>query len=304
MEIVCPFCGSSEVMKKGKRATQKGIKQLYQCKKCGKRFSEGDKRFRYPLHLVAEAVSIYNLGYNLEETARIVRKRYKTRVSRSTIGRWIERNRDILTFLRLREDAVKRYGRDYLIEKEVVHRGITYPFAYHRYKLDLRGEDFPTLRDYIMNFRDEGRFFEEGERCSEVKLEVEVRREGRVNQAVRMADFVLKGIKKPRERHRAVERFMLVNDSATVAMEVPIYFYEKKIGGVSGHIDILQVRFGKIYIMDFKPEAEGISPEGQLYMYALGLSFRTGIKLPDIRCAWFDDENYYEFEPARARVSL
>ena len=68
-------------------------------------------------------------------------------------------------------------------------------------------------------------------------------------------------------------------------------------------IDILQVRYGKIYILDYKPNAakEKEAPS-QLYLYALGLSFRTGISMDRIRCAWFDETKYYEFEPRKAVV--
>ncbi|GAI56013.1 unnamed protein product, partial [marine sediment metagenome] len=45
-----------------------------------------------------------------------------------------------------------------------------------------------------------------------------------------------------------------------------------------GHIDILQVRLSKIFILDFNPEASKENENNvssQLYWYALGLSFRT-----------------------------
>ena len=32
-------------------------------------------------------------------------------------------------------------------------------------------------------------------------------------------------------------------------------------------------------------------------IYALALSRRTGLRLLDFKCAWFDDANYYEFYP-------
>ena len=75
--------------------------------------------------------------------------------------------------------------------------------------------------------------------------------------------------------------------------------------GVSGHIDILQIRQGRIYILDFKPNAAQENEQrvvSQLYLYALGLSFRTGIPLRMFRCAWFDEKVYYEFDPAEAKV--
>jgi len=117
--------------------------------------------------------------------------------------------------------------------------------------------------------------------------------------------LVLKSANDNRERHNLIEEFMLINDTATVAVEVPIWFWEKKLDiGICGHIDILQIRNNLIYILDYKPSAikekfEKVST--QLYLYALGLSFRTGINLDKIRCAWFDDKNYFEFEPIKIK---
>ena len=118
--------------------------------------------------------------------------------------------------------------------------------------------------------------------------------------------MALKAIKDNRRRHEGVEEFMLINDKATIACEIPIWLWEKNMDiGVSGHIDILQIRQGRIYILDFKPNAAQENEQrvvSQLYLYALGLSFRTGIPLRMFRCAWFDEKVYYEFDPAEAKV--
>ena len=99
---------------------------------------------------------------------------------------------------------------------------------------------------------------------------------------------------------------MLINDTATVACEVPIWPWEKNLGvGVSGHIDLLQIRWGRIYVLDFKPMAAWENEQrvaSQLYLYASGLSFRTGIPLKVFRCAWFDENDYYEFSPVEVEV--
>jgi ATP-dependent exoDNAse (exonuclease V) beta subunit len=108
---------------------------------------------------------------------------------------------------------------------------------------------------------------------------------------------------------------MLTNDLATVAVEVPVYLTHKdtehlseKLGFVlpfrleqgatiTGHIDILQIRNGSIYILDYKPGAKKDKPIEQLMVYALALARRTGLRLMDFTCAWFDDTHYYEFKP-------
>jgi hypothetical protein len=37
--------------------------------------------------------------------------------------------------------------------------------------------------------------------------------------------------------------------------------------------------------------------EPQLMVYALALSRRTGLRLYDFVCAWFDEHHYFEFYP-------
>ncbi|HMA83261.1 MAG TPA: hypothetical protein VKP59_03435, partial [Candidatus Thermoplasmatota archaeon] len=42
----------------------------------------------------------------------------------------------------------------------------------------------------------------------------------------------------------------------TVAVEVPVWYWEKRVGdGVTGHIDLLQIRNDMVYILDYKPKA-------------------------------------------------
>ena len=106
---------------------------------------------------------------------------------------------------------------------------------------------------------------------------------------------------------------MLCNDTATLAVEVPVWLYPHEFNlellskidkPITGHIDILQVRYGLIYILDFKPEAERIKPVSQLFLYALALSQRTGIWLRNFKCAWFDNSVYYEFSPSEVVLNL
>jgi len=46
---------------------------------------------------------------------------------------------------------------------------------------------------------------------------------------------------------------MLINDSSTIACEVPIWLWEKNLDiGISSHIDTLQVRNGLVYILELQ----------------------------------------------------
>jgi hypothetical protein len=58
--------------------------------------------------------------------------------------------------------------------------------------------------------------------------------------------------------------------------------------------------------LDYKPAAENqnaLKVASQLYQYASALSFRTRVPLKNIRCAWFDEESYYEYSPSEANIT-
>src|SRR4051812_40700504 len=65
---------------------------------------------------------------------------------------------------------------------------------------------------------------------------------------------------------------------------------------ITVHIDFLQVRNGAVHILDYKPDARTNRPVAQLAIYALALTWLVlGLKLFDIKCAWFNEEEYSEF---------
>lgn len=148
------------------------------------------------------------------------------------------------------------------------------------------------------------------QRASRLRADLlEVRKLERYNLANRLAELGLTLAKSNRERHPEVEGFMLVNDSCTVACEVPVYLTSGDIGyfrshgftidfesyqtPITGHIDILQIRNGLIHVLDYKPEANGVDPVEQLTTYALALASRARLPVKDL-CAWFDNRDYFE----------
>jgi len=51
-------------------------------------------------------------------------------------------------------------------------------------------------------------------------------------------------------------------------------------------------------LLDYKPDARTNKPIAQLAIYALALTrLVPGLKLFDIKCAWFNEEEYLEFFP-------
>lgn len=137
------------------------------------------------------------------------------------------------------------------------------------------------------------------------------------NFATRTAALVIPSIGDNRRRHETLQRFMLTNDSVTVAVEIPIWLYPEEVRAIedelgvamlpegakarsiTGHIDFLQVRNGAVHILDYKPDARTNKPVAQLTIYAIALSRLTGIPLFDIKCAWFNEEQYCEFFPRK-----
>jgi transposase-like protein len=119
-----------------------------------------------------------------------------------------------------------------------------------------------------------------------------------------------------RDRHPSVQDFMLANDSCTVACEVPVYLTAEEIGDykskgffmtlpespkpITGHIDVVQARNGFIHLLDYKPNARHIQPVTQLVLYALAFASRTRLPVKVLKCAWFDEKNYFEFFPLQA----
>ncbi len=187
-----------------------------------------------------------------------------------------------------------------LFTKQFEHENLDYFFMYHKYKLDtLVRNNFLGLARYITDFEKgcPDVFFKVGLRCSKPAFAVKVEAKKQVNLACKMAGFAVNAARKNIQRHKIVEKFMIINDAATVACEVPVWYWDKKIdAGITGHIDMIQVRNNLVYILDYKPNAsKDKNAASQLYHYALALSYRAKLPLSSIRCAWFDKESYYEF---------
>jgi hypothetical protein len=52
-----------------------------------------------------------------------------------------------------------------------------------------------------------------------------------------------------------------------------------------------------VHILDYKPDARTNRPFAQLTIYALALTRLAGLRLFDIKCAWFNENQYCEFFP-------
>ena len=359
--IKCPYCQSSYIKKEGKRKSKFQILQKYFCKDCSKNFADKKLEHKsYPSKIVLNAISYYNLGYTQTETSTLISQKYKVKVPQRTISEWLNQYKEICTFNKLRDKAIKLYNpKDIIFKKSLQHQQV-YLFQYHKAKLYLLFNDV----QYNNQFKSNSKFYEpiknylekipteqfphhifksfeakvkEGiiklrnpdfidkvsddkaneQRSSQLKLKtlpfIKLQKN---NLANKLAKLALTLAKTNKERHKSIQDFMLINDSSTVAVEVPVYLTKYDVNyfknkfilnleeyqtPITGHIDVLQVRNGLVHILDYKPDLylKQVQEQAikQLTIYALALASRTKLALTDLKCAFFDENSYYEFFP-------
>src|SRR5207245_10731704 len=115
------------------------------------------------------------------------------------------------------------------------------------------------------------------------------------NLAPRIAGLILQTVTHNIRRHETLQRFMLATDSVTVAIEVPVYLtpedithMQQELGfaipllpetTLTGHIDLVQTRNGRIHILDFKPNPVQHKPIPEPMGHALSLPRRSALRL-------------------------
>ena len=147
---------------------------------------------------------------------------------------WLNEFSDICSFREIRNRTLKGYKKGEVVFTNLFkHHGLDYKFRYHKAKLGKLASNYPGLIRYLKCFESGCpiEMFEGGERCSRLRLRVDIKKSTRRNQACRVG--ILKAIKDNRRRHEGIEEFMLINDKATIACEIPIWLWEKNmdIGG-------------------------------------------------------------------------
>lgn len=357
-KIVCVECGSRNVVKKGRSKTKFSIRQIYKCKDCNKRFIYGFGR-SYPAKIIMDSITAYNLGNNLAETSKIIKKRYKVKVPEKTIYAWVKEFDKICSYYRIRKKAVQLFKPKDIVFKKIFRHLQLYKYRYHKAKTGFFvNEYYDELRNYLFNISENcpNQLFKQSTRISNINLNINpdiIKTFKKENYACKLASLALESARKNSERHDKLQEFMLANDTCTIATEIPVYLFLDEVKGygifdlfdnslekntlnekaitnnnqkggnllnalnvnhvalhpphkvelesakaITGHIDFVQLKFGSVYILDYKPDASKVDAVSQLFVYAFALSVRTGIWLRNFRCAWFDENGYYEFSPS------
>src|SRR5579864_2361408 len=140
----CPHCGSTRLIRKGTRRKKLEIAQLWQCKLCRRVFTPAPPALRnksYPLRLILDGVSLYNLGYSLPAAAQKLKERHGYKVAANTLASWMAEHRDLITYRRLRSNLPLRLKPPQTIRSTKLYHRQVYSFAYHRQKLELLRRD-------------------------------------------------------------------------------------------------------------------------------------------------------------------
>lgn len=330
---VCPYCHSTDIVKSGIRKKKFEEVQVFLCRHCEKKFTPlVTKNRQHPVSVILQSLILYNRLKTGEEIIAHFEKSLGHKVTLKTILEWVKDYSHYAPFLRMRDFLAGKINSkqskltDFVVESRMFHNQI-YDFKYHRAKAQtLIDEDFKNYKlRAIKEFLEltvaecPHQVFKESEkRSSEFKnifnLD-EVRITGKHNGACDMAKFVMQAVANNKERHQKLQEYMLFCDSVTIATEVPVLLDAEDVAHyknmlnfqvplemkeaevITGHIDFIQLRNGMIHILDFKPSASKEKPIEQLTIYALALSRLTGLRLYNFKCAWFDEDNYYEFYP-------
>lgn len=343
----CPHCGSHRFVKRGFRKKVREKVQLYLCSDCQTTFTPHvTTGKRFPMQIVIDAVSLYNMGYSLEQSSQILLNRSGTLVPPSSLSQWLHDFDQLCRFSRMRPYALKKFApSDMVMTATLAHRQL-YRYRFHRAKCqlilseDIKHRRFGPIREYLEMVPGEcpHQYFQQGQRASETPLafsKTQMIVRAKHNLANDLCSFALQGVAERVQRHETVQKCMLYNDSVTVATEVPVYLnkddlthLQTQLGFelytksttvdansagnpkqfiltpardlprlITGHVDILQIRNGQIHLLDYKPQAQKERPIEQLTLYAMALSRLTGLRLFEFKCAWFDEQDYFEFYP-------
>jgi len=99
LTLSCKFCGSSSLVKRGKRQTKLGMKAQYECKACGRWFVDNGThlpRARVDERLQGMAVDLYFSGFSVRKIKRFLNEYYHVSVSHVAIHKWLRKYSQLL----------------------------------------------------------------------------------------------------------------------------------------------------------------------------------------------------------------
>ena len=279
LSLQCPYCNSEDFVKRGTRLKKSGKTQLYLCRACKRTFTPvWFKGRQHGWQVILDAMSYYNLGFSLEQTGKVMKQKFGVEVQGSTLSAWLVKYGQLCAYKRMRSFGMKMYSPYEIIETcTLAHRQL-YRFRYHKAKTKLIMADdfkhfkFKPMKEFLDNVTAETphQYFQRpaaevepalgkqslGDqilRASESPLKfskTEMIVRAKHNYACALAGLVFQGVSDNKQRHEALQKFFLANDSVTVATEVPVYLRREDL-------EHMQTQLGfKLYKKSGKPNSK------------------------------------------------
>src|SRR3989338_3327653 len=152
-DTFCAYCHSISVRKHGIQKNKLQTIQRYICNSCKKAFTlQNGKNKTYPISIILNSVSYYNIGHSQSEIQNIISKKFKFKPSQKSISNWLNEYKTICAFSRLREEATSLYKPEDLIHTQTLSHIQPYTFKCHNAKLEILTKEnpkFTALKDYI-----------------------------------------------------------------------------------------------------------------------------------------------------------
>ena len=257
----CPYCGGRNFTRRGTREKRLEIAQLWFCKSCKRTFTPSPAGLRnktFPLRTILSALTDYNLGYSLKATVARLKKKTHHTVSLSTITSWLNDYKQHCSYRRLRAQGLRRYPPEQTIRSIKLYHRQVYGYAFHRPKLELLRagtlddkrtgdkhlagvadffERIPVTCPHDLFRRDDdpkARASQAHPAFAEVSRVIVNRKQ---NAATEAAALIIPAVGNNKLRHETLQRFMLANDSVTLAIEVPIWLREHDIGALEWQLE-------------------------------------------------------------------
>lgn len=259
----CPTCDSRRIIKRGVRKNRFRHLQIYWCKDCRGYFSslEGLKGVKYPPRLIARALCLYNLGHSQEETARRIASEHRITVPRRTLSDWIRDYRSITTFHRLRAASIREFGHAMLAERTLHHQQV-YQYKIHRAKLQLMEQLVPPA------------------------VAAKVR-----TYLLGILDDFPDVLFEDDARSSNMDLSAVDDDGARA--------FRPERRSSKARLDMLPLSRREKQNLANDLAALGLLL-ARRKLYALAFASRTRLPLKALKCAWFDEHDYFEFFPLQA----
>jgi len=91
--LVCKFCGSERIIKRGRRKTQRGRVQRFFCKDCNHKFivDEGFEKMKATPQAVTVALDLYFKGISMRSIVDHLKQFYGVEISHVAVYKWIRK---------------------------------------------------------------------------------------------------------------------------------------------------------------------------------------------------------------------